>query len=77
MYIAVMFRNHGLKIIQAATSKKAVTAATANANGQVPEWFACVPSYALESAQQLKRLGWHGTKEQFRAEIDPTTGLGV
>ena len=71
MLVAAMFPIHGLKFIQVASVPAAKRQFTKNNNGIPPAWVERVPSYAILDAEQLKRIGWRGTKEQFRAELDP------
>lgn len=71
MLVAAMFTVHGLKFIQAPSVPAAKRRFTLNNNGVPPLWVERIPAFAVLDAEQLKRIGWRGTKEQFRAELDP------
>lgn len=77
MLVAAMFPIHGLKFLQAPSVPAAKRRFTQNNNGVPPAWVERVPSYAALDAEQLKRIGWRGTKEQFRNELDPIGSIEI
>lgn len=77
MFVAGFFPVHGLKIIQAPSVPKALKAFTANNGGTPPAWVAHFHARDLPAVMQMRRLGWHGTKEAFKAALDPIGDLTI
>jgi hypothetical protein len=68
-YFAGYFPTHGLKVGWFANRRTATQTFTGNNNGTPPVWVEWFRSSEYETARTLKGLGWRGTADEFRAEL--------